>query len=60
MIKEWIFQVYGVTNSRYYVAELLRNLGLSYQKARFVSDHSDEASRKAWIETIWPAILTQA
>jgi hypothetical protein len=60
MIQEWIFQQFGVTYSRFYVAELLRNLGLSYQKARFVSAHLDEEKRKAWIETVWPAILAQA
>ena len=52
MIQEWIFQHFRVTYSRFYVAELLRNLGLSYQKARFVSDHLDAAARKAWIETV--------
>jgi transposase len=60
LIQEWIFQHFQVTYSRFYVAELLRNLGLSYQKARFVSDHLDEEKRKAWIETVWPAILAQA
>jgi hypothetical protein len=28
------------------VSELLHNLGLSYQKARFVSDHLDETARQ--------------
>ena len=60
MIQEWIFKQFGVLYSRYYVAELLRNLGLSYQKARFISGHLDEAARKQWLETHWPAILTQA
>jgi transposase len=60
LIQEWIFQQFQVTYSRLYVAELLRNLGLSYQKARFVSDHLDAAARKAWVETVWPAILAQA
>ncbi len=27
---------------------LLRNLGFSYQKARFVSDHLDEVKRQEW------------
>lgn len=60
MIQEWIFQRWGVTYSRFYVAELLRNLGLSYQKARFVSDHLDAAARKQWVETVWPTLLAQA
>ena len=60
LIQEWIFQHFSVTYSRFYVAELLRNLGLSYQKARFVSDHLDADARKAWVETIWPTLLAQA
>ncbi len=60
MIQEWIFQHFQVTYSRFYVAELLRNLGLSYQKARFVSDHLDEAARKQWVETVCPTRLEKA
>lgn len=60
LIQEWIHQQFEVFYSRYYVAELLRNLGLSYQKARFVSDHLDEATRQEWIDTTWPAIVAQA
>jgi transposase len=60
LIQEWIFQHFQVTYSRFYVAELLRNLGLSYQKARFVSDHLDEVARKQWVETVWPTLLAQA
>ncbi len=60
LIQEWIYQHFQVTYSRFYVAELLRNLGLSYQKARFISDHLDEAARKAWVETVWPGLLAQA
>jgi transposase len=38
----------------------LRNLGFSFQKARFVSDHLDEAKRQAWITQEWPQILKAA
>jgi hypothetical protein len=38
----------------------LRNLGLSYQKARFVSDHLDPERRRVWREETWPAILAEA
>lgn len=37
-----------------------RNLGYSFQKARFVSDHLDEAKRQAWITQEWPRILKAA
>jgi len=44
----------------HYLAELLRHLGYSYQKARFVSDHLDEARRQHWLTVTWPAIVQQA
>ena len=39
---------------------LLHNLGFSFQKARFVSDHLDTAKRLAWLEDKWPAIVRAA
>ena len=39
----------------HYVAALLKNLGFSFQKARFVSDHLDEVRRQEWLLTTWPA-----
>ncbi len=60
LIQEWIYQQFGVLYSRYYVAELLHHLGISYQKARFVSDHLDEVARQQWVETVWPGIVAQA
>ncbi len=44
----------------HYLAELLRNLGFSYQKARFVSDHLDENRRQQWVHQTWPAIVRAA
>lgn len=43
-----------------YISTLLKNLGFSYQKARFVSDHLDEVARKRWRKRQWPAILRSA
>jgi transposase len=60
LIQELIRSRFGVLFNRFYVCELLRNLGFSRQKARFVSDHLDEEKRKAWMETEWPKILEQA
>jgi hypothetical protein len=60
MIQELIYQKFGVLYNRFYVSELLHNLGLSYQKARFVSDHLDEQARTQWMETVWPGIVAQA
>src|SRR5439155_13273721 len=46
--------------NRHYVCTLLHNLGFSFQKARFVSDHLDAAKRLAWLEEKWPAIFRAA
>ncbi len=60
LIQELIRSRFGVFFNRFYVCELLRNLGFSRQKARFVSDHLDEEKRQAWMEMVWPKILEQA
>jgi transposase len=44
----------------HYLATLLHNLGFSSQKARFVSDHLNEAQRLEWRQTRWPEILRHA
>jgi transposase len=44
----------------HYLAELLHQLGYSYQKARFVSDHLDEVRRQHWLKVTWPAIVPEA
>jgi transposase len=60
LIQIVIKREFGVEYNRYYVCELLRNLGYSFQKACFVSDHLDEARRQAWLNEEWPKILKQA
>lgn len=60
LIQELIRSRFGVLFNRFYICELLRNLGFTRQKARFVSGHLDEEKRKAWMETEWPKILEQA
>lgn len=60
MIQQVIWQAFGVLYNVHYVCELLHNLGFSFQKARFVSDHLDEAKRLAWLSQEWPRIYQQA
>lgn len=60
LIQELIRREFHVLYNRYYVCELLRNLGYSFQKAQFVSDHLDEARRHAWLTQEWPHILREA
>jgi hypothetical protein len=55
-----IWREFGVLYNRQYVCTLLHNLGFSFQKARFVSDHLDTAKRLAWLEQKWPTILRAA
>jgi len=48
VIRMLIWREFGVLYNRQYVCMLLHNLGFSFQKARFVSDHLDAAKRMAW------------
>ena len=57
MVQDLILKTFGVFYSVFYIAELLKSLGFSYQKARFVSDHLDEAGRRRWLDETWPTIL---
>lgn len=60
LIQDLSDQKFHVFYNRFYECELLRNLGFSYQKARFVSDHLDADARRHWMESEFPAILGQA
>ncbi|MCC7161964.1 MAG: IS630 family transposase [Anaerolineae bacterium] len=60
LIQELIRREFGVLYNRNYVCELLHNLGYSFQKAQFVSDHLDEVRRQTWRTQEWPAILRAA
>jgi transposase len=60
LIRVLIWREFGVLYNRHYVCTLLHNLGFSFQKARFVSDHLDAAKRLAWLAEKWPAILRAA
>ncbi len=57
MLQDLVYREFGVCYNAHYLCALLQNLGFSYQKARFVSDHLDEERRRVWIEQEWPAIL---
>ena len=60
LIRVLIWREFGVLYNRQYVCTLLHNLGFSFQKARFVSDHLDTAKRVAWLRDQWPTILRAA
>ena len=60
MIQQLIYERFGVYYNVFFIAQLLKNLGFSYQKAAFVSDHLDEGKRHEWRTTTWPQILRLA
>ncbi len=60
LIRVLIWREFGVLYNCQYVCTLLDNLGFSFQKARFVSDHLDAARRQAWLQEEWPTIVRAA
>lgn len=56
LIQQLIQREFGVLYNRHYVCQLLHNLGFSFQKARFMADHLDEAARQQWLTEVWPQI----
>ena len=60
MIQTLIFEQFEVFYSVHYISALLKNMGFSYQKAKFVSDHLNEEKREQWLAITWPEILALA
>jgi transposase len=60
MIQQLIYERFGVFYNVFSIAQLLQNLGFSYQQAAFVSDHLNEAKRQVWCTTTWPQIVNAA
>lgn len=64
LVAELIWRRLGVRYNPRYLSNLLQKLGLSYQKARFISDRRDdeayERARRQWVEETWPRIVQQA
>lgn len=60
MIQSLIYDKFGVEFSVHYISQLLKNMGFSYQKAKFVADHKDPEKRKAWLKEKWPEIYKLA
>jgi len=62
LIQDLILTRFGVEYNPHYVAELLKNMGFSYQRARFVSDHIEDVTpeREEWDTKTWPEIMRLA
>jgi len=60
IVQQLIKDQFGVSYNVFYIAQLLKNLGFSYQKAAFVADHLDEVARRRFRTREWPEILRLA
>ncbi len=64
MIAHLILVKFSVQFNLNYLPSLLKKMGLSYQKARFISDRQDEEkyqqARKVWLEDTLPALIKKA
>lgn len=60
MIQHLIYERFGAFYSVNYIAQLLKSMQFSYQKARFVSDHKDPEKRNEWLKKTWSQILERA
>ncbi len=59
LIQDLIYREFGRLYNLHYLSTFLRNLGLSYQKARFVSDQLDPEQRRLGREVTWPTIRAE-
>ena len=57
MVQDLIQRHCGGAYHPHSIATVLKNMGFSYQKARFVSAHLNEAKRLEWRHTRWPKML---
>jgi transposase len=60
MVQDLILNRFQVVYHPHHICNLLDQLGFSFQKARFVSDHLDEAARQHWLTETWPEIVRLA
>jgi transposase len=60
MIQQLIYDRFGVFSNVFSIAQVLKHLGFSFQKAALVSDHLDEAKQQAWRTATWPHMLRRA
>ena len=58
MIQHLLQEKFGVFYNVKYLSELLKNLGFSYQKAKFIADKRDVAKRSEWLSETWPKIIS--
>jgi transposase len=63
MIQELILNKFGTFYNVRYISQLLKNMGFSYQKARFAvggKDPDNASKRQQWVNKCWPEALALA
>ena len=60
IIADLIYHEFRVLYNSFYICTLMRNLGFSYQKAKYTSEHLDMEKRQVWMREEWPKILKEA
>jgi transposase len=60
MIQHLIHEKFSVFYSVHYLCQLLKSLGFSYQKAKFVADHLDAGKRQLWQQKTFAEALRLA
>ncbi len=60
LIQHLIQRTFGQRYNVQYLSAFMHQLGFSYQKARYVSDHLDEERRQHWLKQEWPAIREES
>ena len=60
LIQDLVLRIFGVEYHPHYLCTLLDQMGFSFQKARFISDHLNEIARVVWEQETWPAIVRLA
>jgi len=63
MIQKLILKKFNVFFNVHYISQLLKNMGFSYQKARFAvggKDPNNDRFRQQWLDEIWPEALALA
>ncbi len=60
MLQHLIQEKYNVFYNAHYISELLKNMGFSYQKAKFIAAKQDKEARSVWLKETWPEIMSLA
>ncbi|MBF0299140.1 MAG: IS630 family transposase [Oligoflexia bacterium] len=59
-LKEVIRNEFDVLYSVEYISAFLKNIGFSFQKAKFVAAKADQDARDNWLRNTWPEVLSLA